>query len=75
MNPLVLDRLKTSQSNRDETSDQWIINPIACSEYEKDVQKFLERILVLIHIGSGQPSRKPEFLDKCELIASCNSTY
>jgi hypothetical protein len=68
-------KLKEKFFERDETSDQWIINPIACSEYEKDVQKFLERMLVLIHIGSGQPSRKPEFLGKCELIASCNSAY
>jgi hypothetical protein len=32
------------------------------SEYEKDVQQFLERMLVIMHLGSGQPARKPELI-------------
>ena len=32
------------------------------AHYESLVQKFLEHLLVLIHIGSGQPLRSPEIL-------------
>jgi hypothetical protein len=46
------------------SNGEWLWKASVASEYEKDVQQFLERILVIMHIGSGQPARRPEFMGK-----------
>ena len=32
------------------------------AQYEDSVQRFLEHMMVLLHVSSGQPARRPEFL-------------
>ncbi|KAK3064884.1 hypothetical protein LTS18_003047, partial [Coniosporium uncinatum] len=40
----------------------WQISSLAVAEYENAIQRFLESMLVLMHVASGQPARKPELL-------------
>lgn len=40
----------------------WRVRSDAAKQYEDAVQKFLEHLMVLIHVGSGQPARRPELL-------------
>jgi hypothetical protein len=41
---------------------QWRVRSDAAKQYEDAVQQFLEHIMLAIHVGSGQPARRPEFL-------------
>ena len=49
---------------KQDTNGRLILAPLAADEYEKDVQRFLERLMVLLHVSSGQPGRRPEFIGK-----------
>jgi hypothetical protein len=40
----------------------WKLSTTAVVAYEDAVQRFLEHLMVLLHITSGQPGRRPEFL-------------
>lgn len=44
------------------SSGIWHVDGNAVRHYETAVQQFLERMMVLAHIGSGQPARRVEFL-------------
>ena len=44
------------------TRDSWQLSSTAVAAYEDAVQRFLEHMMVLLHIASGQPGRRPEFL-------------
>ena len=44
------------------TAGEWHVRSDFADQYEACVQRFLEHMLVLVHKGSGQPSRRPEFL-------------
>jgi hypothetical protein len=54
--------LKEAFFRYDTTNQTYIVDPKAASEYERDVQHFLEHLAMAIHLGSGMPARKPEFL-------------
>ena len=41
---------------------EWQVSSDAAYQYECAVQRFLEHMMVCIHISSGQPARRPEFL-------------
>nr|POE59393.1 hypothetical protein CFP56_24662 [Quercus suber] len=43
-------------------SQTWQLNPMAVAAYQKAQQHFLEHLMVLLHVASGQPARRPEFL-------------
>ena len=49
---------------KQDTNGRLILAPLAADEYEKDVQRFLKRLIVLLHVSSGQPGRRPEFIGK-----------
>jgi hypothetical protein len=49
---------------KQDTNGGLILDPLAADEYEKDVQRFLERLMVLLHVSSGQLGRRPEFIGK-----------
>jgi len=40
----------------------WYLRSSAVKQYERAVQRFLEHLSVLVHVGSGQPARRVEFL-------------
>jgi len=40
----------------------WRVRTDVARQYEDAVQQFLEHLIILIHIGSGQPARRPELL-------------
>lgn len=40
----------------------WRLKDDVVKMYEKAVQRFLEHMAIVLHIGSGQPARRPEFL-------------
>jgi superfamily II DNA helicase RecQ len=41
---------------------RWHVDAAAARRYEDAVQRFLESLLVLVHIASGQPARRTELL-------------
>ena len=41
---------------------EWRVRTDAAKQYEDAVQRFLEHMMILLHVGSGQPARKPELL-------------
>ncbi|KAK3061704.1 hypothetical protein LTS18_005618, partial [Coniosporium uncinatum] len=43
-------------------ASSWQLSSLAVAEYENAIQRFLECMLVLVHIASGQSARKPELL-------------
>lgn len=45
-----------------DSNGRWHVQAHAVRQYENAVQNFLERMIVLIHMGSGQPARRPEFV-------------
>jgi hypothetical protein len=49
---------------KQDTNGRPILIPLAADEYEKDVQRFLKRLMVLLYISLGQPGRRPEFIGK-----------
>lgn len=51
---------------KQDTNGGLILVPLAADEYEKDVQRFLERLMVLLHVSSGQPGRRPEFIGRSD---------
>jgi hypothetical protein len=56
---------------------EWCISSEAARQYEDSVQHFLEHMLVLMHMGSGQPGRRPEFLGMrwCNVQADKRNIY
>jgi superfamily II DNA helicase RecQ len=42
--------------------ESWYVQSTAVTQYEAAVQQFLEYLFVVIHIASGQPSRRPDIL-------------
>jgi hypothetical protein len=40
----------------------WYVRASAVNQYEMAVQRFLEHLSVCVHVGSGQPARRVEFL-------------
>ena len=40
----------------------WRVKSDVVDMYERAVQRFLEHMAICLHIGSGQPARRPEFL-------------
>lgn len=57
-NPGLGDLLYTSPGD----GTQPRVNSKAARQYEDSVQRFLECMLILLHIGSGQPARRPELM-------------
>jgi superfamily II DNA helicase RecQ len=46
----------------DHEPGQWPVRSEFVKQYQISVEKFLELLLVLVHIGSGQPAHRTEFL-------------
>jgi len=43
-------------------ASSWQLSSNAVAEYENAVQRFLQCMVVLVHVASGQPARRPELL-------------
>jgi superfamily II DNA helicase RecQ len=41
---------------------QWRVRSDAAKQYEDAVERFLEHLMLAVHVGSGQPGRRREFL-------------
>ena len=55
-------RLLYSPRRSSGTAAPWQLSSTAVAAYETSAQHFLEHMMVLLHIASGQPARRPEFL-------------
>ena len=44
------------------TTAPWKLSSTAVARYEASRQRFLEHMMVLLHLSSGQPARRPEIL-------------
>ena len=62
LKPEVLKQLYISTSTPPTSARPWKLSSTAVTAYEGAVQNFLEHMMVLLHITSGQPARRPEFL-------------
>jgi len=45
-----------------DNASSWQLSSLAMAEYENAIQRFLECMLALVHVASGQPARRPELL-------------
>ena len=62
LKPEVLKLLCRSRGTGATPTSPWKLSTTAVTAYEDAVQHFLEHLMVLLHITSGQPARRPEFL-------------
>ena len=57
-----LDTVFHTEQTRDHELGRWPVRSEFAKQYQISVEKFLECLMVLVHKGSGQPARRPEFL-------------
>ena len=62
LKPEVLKLLCRSRRTAATPTSQWKLSTTAVAAYKDAVQHFLKHLMVLLHITSGQPARRPEFL-------------
>jgi hypothetical protein len=59
----LFERIYQEQALREKfLDDDGLLKPGAGEAYQRHVERFLELLLVLIHLCGGQPSRAPEIL-------------
>jgi len=62
LRPELMKLMYRARSKHHDGTGSWQLSSNAVAEYENAVQHFLESMMVLTHVASGQPARRPELL-------------